>query len=154
MTVSPWSKAYDRVSHHWLDHVLQQINFPLTFRRLLYTSYHHRRSQISVNGLLGPSFSISKGVPQGDPVAPILFNLSIEPLFNALRASRLWIRAYADDTYAIGFDQHAWQPLHYWILQYNLTAGGEVHWGKSNLIPLSPDTYTPSPNTPPPLHFP
>src|SRR5438132_13103351 len=27
-----WSKAYDRVSHHWLDHVLEQISFPQTFR--------------------------------------------------------------------------------------------------------------------------
>ena len=72
-------------------------------------------------------------MPQGDPVAPILFNLSIEPLFNALRSSQLWIRAYADDTYAIGFDEQAWQPLYFWLFQYNLSAGGEVHWGKTTL---------------------
>src|SRR5438128_9622325 len=79
-----WSKAYDRVSHHWLDHVLRAINFPLSFRRLLHTTYHHRHSCISINGNLGPSFPINRGVPQGDPIAPILCNLSIEPLFNSL----------------------------------------------------------------------
>ena len=149
-----WSKAYNRVSHHWLDHVLEQISFPRPFRRLLHATYHHRHSQLSINGLLGPSFPISKGVPQGDPVAPVLFNLSIEPLFNALRSARLWVRAYADDTYAIRFDEHAWQPLHYWLIQYNLAASGEVHWGKTKLIPLSPSTYSPPPNTPPPSTLP
>jgi len=149
-----WSKAYDRVSHHWLDHVLEHISFPRPFRRLLHCTYHHRHSQLFINGHLGPSFPISKGVPQGDPVAPILFNLSIEPLFNALRSARLWVRAYADDTYAIGFDEHAWQPLHFWLAQYNLSAGGEVHWGKTTLIPLSPSSYTPPPNTPPPSSLP
>ena len=93
-------------------------------------------------------------MPQGDPVAPILFNLSIEPLFNALRSSQLWIRAYADDTYAIGFDEHAWQPLYFWLYQYNLSAGGEVHWGKTTLLPLSPTTYTPPHNTPNPATLP
>src|SRR5438132_1418676 len=57
---------------------------------------------------------------------------------------------YADYTYAIGFNKHVWQPLHFWLIQYNLTADGEVHWGKFNLIPLSPGTYSPPPNTPSP----
>jgi hypothetical protein len=26
-----WSKAYDRVSHHWLDHILDKALFPLSF---------------------------------------------------------------------------------------------------------------------------
>src|SRR5437899_2441528 len=114
----------------------ERISFPRSFHQLLHTSYHHQQSQLSINGLLSPSFPICKGVPQRDPVTPILFNLSIKPLFNALRSFRLWVRAYADDTYAIRFDEHAWQPLHFWLIQYNLAAGGEVHWGKTTLIPL------------------
>src|SRR5438094_3856095 len=78
-----WSKAYDRVSHHWLDHVLEQISFPRPFRHLLHATYHHQPSQLLIHGHLAPSFPISNRVPQGDPVAPILLNLSIEPLLNA-----------------------------------------------------------------------
>src|SRR5438128_7587451 len=86
--------------------------------------------------------------------AVMVIYLSIEPLFNALCSSRLWVRAYADDTYAIGFDEHAWQSLHFWLLQYNLATGGEVHWGKTKLIPLSPSTDSPPPLTPLPSPLP
>src|SRR5438128_1619506 len=58
--------------------------FPLSFQRLVHTTYHHRYTSISINGHPGSSFKVSRGVPQGDPFAPFLFNLSIEPLFNAL----------------------------------------------------------------------
>src|SRR5438128_12103146 len=55
-----WSKAYDRLSHHWLDHVLEQISFPRPFLHLLHATYHHRHSQLSINGLLGPPFPSAK----------------------------------------------------------------------------------------------
>src|SRR5438128_7873401 len=44
-----WSKAYDRVSHHWLDHVLKQSSFPHPFCQLLHSTYHHRHSQLFIN---------------------------------------------------------------------------------------------------------
>src|SRR5207244_8600527 len=61
-----WSKAYDRVSHHWLDHILDKAHFPLSFRRLVYTTYHHRSTSITINGSLGPSFPVSIVIPHGD----------------------------------------------------------------------------------------
>ena len=72
-----WSKAYDRVSHSWLDYVLQQSSFPLSFIHLTHCSYHNRTSSIKINNFLSTPFPVLQGVPQGDPLAPLLFNLSI-----------------------------------------------------------------------------
>src|SRR6185312_10941045 len=103
-----WSKAYDRVSHAWLDHVLTHLQLQHPTIKLIQTVYHHRQTSMFINGKLSSPFPIRQGVPQGDPLAPLLFNLSIEPLFNALRTnmqgitvnqSNFTIRAYADDTY-------------------------------------------------------
>src|SRR6185436_19551387 len=72
-----WAKAYDRVSHHWLNSILQSSNFPTSFQPAIQTSFLHRSTQLFINGHLGKSFKVAKGVPQGDPLAPILFNLSL-----------------------------------------------------------------------------
>src|SRR5438128_597638 len=116
-----WSKAYDRVSHYWLDHILNKALFPLSFQRLVHTTYHHRYTSITINGHPGPLFRVSRGVPQGDPFAPFLFNLSIEPLFNALRSATIMFRAYADDIYLYGHDNSSWDPIAFWFHQYYLT---------------------------------
>src|SRR6185369_6121723 len=88
-----------------------------------------------------------QGVPQGDPLAPLLFNMSIEPLFNALRThmnginanqSNFTIRAYADDTYIGGTGLNDWSTLHTWIDRHFLAANGTINWNKTAFYPLSP----------------
>ena len=146
-----WSKAYDRVSHSWLDHVLLSSHFPISFINLTHTSYHNRFTRIKLNNSLSSPFPVLQGVPQGDPFAPLLFNLTIEPLFNLIRSvPTLTIRAYADDTTIIG---HSLQDYHLLTSSifplYNFTTGGIVNLQKSSLYPLSPSTFTPPPNSPP-----
>ena len=78
-----WSKAYDRVSHSWIDFLLNSI-FPPSFVHLTQCTYHNRSTSFQINSSLSPSLPIHQGVPQGDPLSPLLFNLSIEPLFNLI----------------------------------------------------------------------
>lgn len=42
------------------------------------------KAKVHVNGLFTPSFPLEWGVLQGDPLAPLLFVLSIEPLMRLL----------------------------------------------------------------------
>lgn len=150
-----WSKAYDRVSHNWLDFILQQTQFPLSFQRLTHTLYHNRLTQIYINGSLGFAFRVGQGVPQGDPFAPLLFNLSLEPFFNALRSIPTIIpKAYADDSYIVGQSPSDWDMIKHIIHQHHLTTGGIVNWDKTTVIPLSPMHYNPPPDTPPPSNSP
>src|SRR6185436_8750835 len=125
--------------------------------------YHHRQTSIFINGKLSPPFPIKQGVPQGDPLAPLLFNLSIEPLFNALRAnmngininqSNFTIRAYADDTYVGGTGVTDWSTLQLWIDRHIIAANGQVNWNKTSFYPLTPTQNLASSPYPPAASLP
>ena len=47
--------------------------------------YGKLRGRLLVNGFQSLPFDICKGVRQGDPLSPLLFNLAIEPLLACLR---------------------------------------------------------------------
>ena len=146
-----WSKAYDRVSHSWLDYVLQQSSFPLSFIHLTHCSYHNCTSSIKINNFLSTPFPVLQGVPQGDPLAPLLFNLSIQPLFNLIMSvPTLTLRAYADDTTIIGHTSNDLSLLLNSIFPLYLSiTGGQINIQKSSLYPLSPLTFPSIPNSPP-----
>jgi len=140
-----WSKAYDRVSHSWLDHILQHSHFPPSFIHLSFCTYHNRSTSIKINNTIGTPFPVLQGVPQGDPLAPLLFNLSIQPLFNLISSTpTMTFRAYADDTSIIG---HFSSDLHLLLNNilpiYQSTAGGQINLLKSSLCPLSPLPFLP-----------
>ena len=145
-----WSKAYDRVSHNWLDHVLTSSLFPPSFINLAHTSYHNKSLSLKINNLIGSQFPIHQGVPQGDPFSPLLFNLSIEPFFNLLRSiPTVHIRAYADDTNIFCTSLHDYNLLQSAFSLYFTSTGGQINISKSSLLPLSPSTFSPPPNSPP-----
>ena len=158
-----WSKAYDRVSHAWIDHVLSHLQLQCPTIKLIQTIYHHRQTSIFINGKLSSPFPIRQGVPQGDPLAPLLFNLSIEPLFNALRSNmqgitinqrNFTVRAYADDTYIGGTGRNDWSTLQLWIDRHFLAANGQINWNKTKFFPLSPTSNYSFPPYPPPASLP
>src|SRR6185369_14760026 len=147
-----WAKAYDRVSHHWISSILQSSNFPSNFQTAIKTTFSHRYTRLFINGHLGKRFKVAKGVPQGDPFAPILFNLSLEPLFNLLceklqgiptPVGTIQVRAYADDTYVFGSGPQDWPALELALSQYEKASGAAVNWLKSSFIPLSHNTPSP-----------
>jgi hypothetical protein len=60
---------------------LQKQGWPSNLIRWVESFMTGRTGRIRMDGLLGDSFSIPAGVPQGSPVSPILFMLFIQPLF-------------------------------------------------------------------------
>lgn len=79
------AKAFDRVSWPFLWEVLAKMGFSQTFIQLLVKCYRGASAAILVNGLLSARFTISRGTRQGCPISPLLFDLYIEPLAQALR---------------------------------------------------------------------
>ncbi|XP_051229193.1 uncharacterized protein [Lolium perenne] len=82
-----FEKAYDRVNWDFLAEVLRGKGFE--------EGYIHRISQlvaggqtaISINGVIGPFFRNKRGVRQGDPLSPLLFNFIGEALSAILSAA-------------------------------------------------------------------
>ena len=77
-------KAYDRVRQVWLGKVLDQIGVPPRFSASMLRLLESSRAALMCNGYCGRTFALGRGVPQGDPLSPILYALLLEPLMDRI----------------------------------------------------------------------
>ncbi|CDH61037.1 hypothetical protein RO3G_01611 [Lichtheimia corymbifera JMRC:FSU:9682] len=82
-------KAYDRVHPEYLQRVLLHFGFPATLVTSLCKLFFDTRIHVSINGWLGAGFNQRRGLRQGDPLSPLLFNLAFEPMLRSIWNSRL-----------------------------------------------------------------
>ena len=84
-------KAYDKVSHDYIWRVLQTLNFAASTvaLRLIQNLYRDVKSCVMINGIMSESYTVTRGMRQGDPLSCLLFDFAIEPLAEALRSSEL-----------------------------------------------------------------
>ncbi|KAG1180285.1 hypothetical protein G6F36_010434 [Rhizopus arrhizus] len=72
-------KAYDRVHHSYLKKVLLKFGFPPTLVNSLIALFFGNRVCININGHFTNEVDQGRGLRQGDPLSPLLFNLVLEP---------------------------------------------------------------------------
>ncbi|CDS11845.1 hypothetical protein LRAMOSA11489 [Lichtheimia ramosa] len=82
-------KAYDRVHPDYLQRVLLHFGFPDSLVTSLCKLFFGTRIHVSINGWLGAGFTQGRGLRQGDPLSPLLFNLAFEPMLCSISASTL-----------------------------------------------------------------
>ncbi len=96
-----FKSAFDVVDHDRLDAKLAQKGCPETIRSLIQNlMFCHLKSRILINGQVTDWFSRSRGVLQGSPLSPWLFNLFIDDLLykvNTDAPAIPWCLFYADD---------------------------------------------------------
>ena len=79
-------KAYDRVHPEYLRRVLLRFGFPAGLVSCLLSLFFGTKISVSINGWLGAPVPQLRGLRQGDPLSPLLFNLAFEPLLRSLLA--------------------------------------------------------------------
>ena len=80
-----FKKAFDTVWHDGLFHKLQQIGIKGHFLETLQNMYKNTQCAIKLDDKLTQFFPCKKGVRQGDPLSPTLFNIFLNDLFTELR---------------------------------------------------------------------
>lgn len=73
-------KAYNRVHPRYLERCLQQWGFPRSTIHWIDKLFFGTNIHFNVNGSISPAIQQLRGVRQGDPLSPVLFNLALEPL--------------------------------------------------------------------------
>ena len=82
-------KALDSLEWNFLVTCLQAFNFGTDFVAWVATFYKNKKSCVLNNGNSSDYFYLKRGVRQGDPVSPYLFDVTVEILGTAIRQNSL-----------------------------------------------------------------
>ncbi|KAG7311380.1 hypothetical protein JYU34_002422 [Plutella xylostella] len=112
-----FTKAFDSISHEYLQRSLLQQGIETKYIQLLGEIYSNGSARIKLESE-GPIFPLKRGVKQGDPVSPILFNCLLEETFRAvdwtkkgilINGYRMTALRFADDIVFLAETSHELQ---------------------------------------------
>ena len=79
-----FQKAYDSVWHKGLFYKLKENNFSGKLLDLIMDIYKKTKCAVKINGSITEYFTYNKGVRQGCPLSPILFNIYVNDIFRIM----------------------------------------------------------------------
>ena len=141
-------KAFDSVSHNFLQEVLHAYGMPPSFLNWVKTIYARKEIRMMNNGYMSTPFTPIRGTAQGCSLSPLLFVLAIEALGNAIRldpniqgfnvsGNTKKLAMLADDT-LVGMQSTplAFESLYSTLYQFGLVSGLKINESKCLCVPL------------------
>jgi hypothetical protein len=116
-TIVDISKAFDTIPHSGIKLCLARKGVPNPIIEIINEMYKECRATIRANNTIGVEVEILRGVKQGDPLSPLLFNvfLCLEPLLEIIvkntggikinEANKVSVLPFADDIVLLGTDE-------------------------------------------------
>jgi ribonuclease HI len=113
-------KAYDSVEHWGINQVLKYYNFPNSLIQLLTKVYQKNNTKIASPHGDTDNIHMNKGVKQGCPLSPTIFNIFLNPLLEhieqtttgyRLQAQTVRVLAYCDDLILISETEQDLQSM-------------------------------------------
>ena len=80
-----FQKAFDSVWHEALFRKLENLGINGNFLQIIKNIYNNTECAVKINGRGTKYFKYKKGVQQGNPLSPLLFNLFINDIFKAVK---------------------------------------------------------------------
>lgn len=147
------AKAFDSVSQAAIHDICAANGLARPERILLGNLYRDCHTRLKVNGQLSPKIWIKRGVKQGDPLSPILFNLVVDQLLQRLELSGLGMDitagrpqepdsvgkrlpglAFADDLLLFGSNEDEVQQLARITVEFYNEVGLSINARKTTLM--------------------
>nr|XP_014348735.1 PREDICTED: uncharacterized protein LOC102351696 [Latimeria chalumnae] len=151
-------KTFDCVEWDFLFETLHRMRFGEDFVSWIKLLYTAPQAQVLTNGMVFPSFPLTRGTRQGCPLSPLLFAILLEPLAIALRSNAEVqginiggvthkLALYADDMLLfLSSPELSVSAALQVIQEFGVFSGYKINWDKCEALVLSgqADTYASS----------
>lgn len=153
-----FEKAFDTVNWNFLVDVLEHVNFGAKWILWIKSIFQSIHISVLVNGSPTSEFSPSRGLRQGDPLFPLLFNLVGQILHHMIRTAKeigkfqgisvghdnitFTHLQFADDTLLfVNGDDDSINNIKSILLAFQLLSGLKINFQKSELLAMNYPTH-------------
>ncbi|CAN6249384.1 unnamed protein product [Urochloa humidicola] len=151
-----FEKAHDKLCWKFLFDCFQQRGFSPTWCSWIKEVVTCGTLSVKANDMMGNYFKTNRGVRQGDPLSPLLFNLAADSLAKMINKAQenglikgmipeyipngVAILQYADDTIlCLEDDEESAQNMKFLLYMYEKMSGLKINFSKSEVIMVTED---------------
>ena len=137
-------KAFDKIIHRFLFHVLEKYNFGPNLIKWIKILYNDLKSSVIVNNFISDPININRSVKQGCSLSPLLYILCLEPFARKVRNDKdikgiklpgspdeIKISLFADDSTGVLTTDYSIHKFLYWINLFGKASGSKLNKDKT-----------------------